>query len=75
MGNKGSRESFQLKSGEPTKIGGNRPMKFKIYLNAGGYIEGVIPANEKLVICTQGYEIKDMDIIIDEDSTRTISAV
>lgn len=77
MGNipSGSKETFSFKVGEPANIGGNRPMKFKIELLSGGYLEGIIPANEKLIICSHGNDFADIQIIIDEDTTAPIRSV
>lgn len=69
------KQAFPFKEGEPIDVGGNRPMKFRIDLIDGGYVEGIIPANEKLTICSCGQSMSNIDITIDEDSTKPIQAV
>lgn len=70
-----SKRGYSLDRGVPKSFGGNRPMKFKIMLTSGGYIEGIIPANEKLILCSEGHDFSDVQIVIDDESIAAIKEV
>lgn len=66
--------SFALKSGEPTTLSFNRPVKFKIQFLMGTSIEGIIPPNSGFTVCNHG-DITEFSATIDDDTMRGISLV
>jgi hypothetical protein len=60
---------IQLEHGKPTTINFNVPVKFKIVFALGTYIEGIIPPNSGLTVCSHG-DITEFSIIVDDESVK-----
>ena len=66
---------IELEEGRPEVLTFNRPVKFRIELLSGGYVEGIIPANSEFTLCSQNRDFAKVDIIIDGDTFQPIEAV
>lgn len=62
-----------LANGKPHNIKAvNYPLRFRIELASGSYLEGLIPVNSSLTLClTPNNEIAKTDIIVDPMSPIT----
>jgi hypothetical protein len=70
----GSTGTLQIDTGTRTVIKTKQSFKYVIETNGGSIIEGTVTANTPLVI-TPSTDIKNINIILDEDSNKPIGLV